>query len=76
MTVFIALLRKDPASDFGVDFPDFPGCVTAGSTVDEAVAMAREALGGHIVLRARPPGHTIVSRSERLNEGGASFGGR
>jgi predicted RNase H-like HicB family nuclease len=48
MTVFIALLRKDPTSDFGVDFPDFPGCVTAGSTVDEAVAMAREALGGHI----------------------------
>ena len=28
------------------------------------------------VLRARPPGHTIVSRSDRLNEGGASFGGR
>ena len=48
MTVFIALLRKEPTSDFGVDFPDFPGCVTAGSTVDEAVAMAREALGGHI----------------------------
>jgi predicted RNase H-like HicB family nuclease len=48
MTVFIALLRKDPKSDFGVDFPDFPGCVTAGGTVDEAVAMAREALGGHI----------------------------
>jgi hypothetical protein len=29
-----------------------------------------------LVLRARPPGHTIVSRSKRLNEGGASFGGR
>ena len=48
MTVYIGLLRKDPTSDFGVDFPDFPGCVTAGSTIEEAVAMAREALGGHI----------------------------
>ena len=25
MRTYIALLRKDPDSDFGVDFPDFPG---------------------------------------------------
>lgn len=49
MAVYIALLRKDPDSDFGVDFPDFPGCVTAGSTIEEAVAMATEALEGHII---------------------------
>lgn len=49
MAVYIALLRKDPDSDFGVDFPDFPGCVTAGSTIEEAVAMAAEALEGHII---------------------------
>ena len=48
MTVYIALLRKDPASDYGVDFPDFPGCVTAGSTVEEAVSMASEALLFHV----------------------------
>jgi predicted RNase H-like HicB family nuclease len=48
MTTYIALLRKDADSDFGVDFPDFPGCVTAGSTIDEAFAMAHEALDGHI----------------------------
>ena len=48
MTVYIALLRKDPKSDYGVDFPDFPGCVTAGSTVEEAASMAREALAFHI----------------------------
>ena len=48
MTVHIALLRKDPTSDYGVDFPDFPGCVTAGSTVEEAAQMAHEALTGHI----------------------------
>ena len=48
MARYIALLRKDPGSDFGVDFPDFPGCITAGGTLEEAKAMAEEALTGHI----------------------------
>ena len=48
MPTYIALLRKDPDSDYGVDFPDFPGCITAGSTLEEAREMAREALEGHI----------------------------
>lgn len=48
MTTYIGLLRKDPDSDFGVDFPDFPGCITAGSTLEEARLMAVEALTGHI----------------------------
>ena len=48
MTAYIALLRKESDSDFGVDFPDFPGCVTAGRTLDEARCMATEALELHI----------------------------
>ena len=48
MTKYIALLRKDQTSDYGVDFPDFPGCVTAGLTMDEARHMAAEALQFHI----------------------------
>ena len=48
MTAYIALLRKDSDSDFGVDFPDFPGCITAGTTLDEARKMAVEALEFHI----------------------------
>jgi predicted RNase H-like HicB family nuclease len=48
LATYIALLRKDPDSDFGVDFPDFPGCITAGSTLEETRAMAQEALEGHI----------------------------
>jgi len=48
LTTYIALLRKDPDSDFGVDFPDFPGCITAGSTLEETRAMAQEALETHI----------------------------
>ena len=48
MTLYIALLRKDPESDYGVDFPDFPGCITAGSTLEETREMAAEALEFHI----------------------------
>ena len=48
MRAYIALIHKERKSDFGVSFPDFPGCVTAGSTLQEAVDMAAEALELHI----------------------------
>lgn len=48
MPAYIGLIRKDDSSDFGVEFPDFPGCVTAGRTLDEARRMAPEALALHI----------------------------
>jgi predicted RNase H-like HicB family nuclease len=45
---YIAYLHKDCESDYGVGFPDFPGCVTAGKTLAEACRMAAEALALHI----------------------------
>ena len=48
MRQFIALIHKDAGSDFGVSFPDLPGCVTAGATLDEARDMAAEALAFHL----------------------------
>jgi predicted RNase H-like HicB family nuclease len=45
---YIAYLHKDGKSDYGVSFPDFPGCITAGSTLEEARSMAAEALSFHI----------------------------
>lgn len=48
MRTYIAILHKDKNSDFGVSFPDFPGCISAGSTLEEAKDMAREALPFHI----------------------------
>ena len=41
---YIALVHKDPESDYGVSFPDLPGCITAGGTIEEARDMAAEAL--------------------------------
>lgn len=52
MVAYVAYLRKDPGSDYGVDFPDVPGCITAGHTIEEAKAMAAEALAGHLELLA------------------------
>ena len=48
MANYIAAVHKDSKSDFGVSFPDFPGCVTAGSSIDEAKDMAHDALSLHI----------------------------
>jgi predicted RNase H-like HicB family nuclease len=48
MRYYIALLHKEQESDYGVSFPDLPGCMTAGRTLDEARAMAVEALALHL----------------------------
>jgi predicted RNase H-like HicB family nuclease len=48
MRYYIGIIHKDVASDFGISFPDFPGCVSAGSTLDEVLRMGQEALAGHI----------------------------
>ena len=39
---YTAIVRKATDSDYGVEFPDFPGCVTAGRTPEEAADLAGE----------------------------------
>jgi predicted RNase H-like HicB family nuclease len=46
--LYIELIHKDPGSEYGVAFPDFPGCVTAGVSLEEARVMAQEALTLHV----------------------------
>jgi predicted RNase H-like HicB family nuclease len=48
MGQYIGLIHKEADSDFGVSFPDFPGVITAGRSLDDARAMAEEALAFHI----------------------------
>lgn len=45
---YIAIIHKDTDSEFGVSFPDFPGCVTAGKALEDAKNMAIEVLAFHI----------------------------
>ena len=58
-----ALISKDEGSDWNVEFPDFPGCVTAGKTLEEAVAFAGEALSLH-VHGMRASGETVPNPSD------------
>ena len=49
-----ALLIQDendgPDAEYGVVFPDLPGCTSAGDTAMEAAKYAAEALAGHIAI--------------------------
>ena len=38
------LLRREPEGGYTVTVPMLPGCVTYGETIDDAIAMAREAI--------------------------------
>jgi len=48
MINYAIVIHKDRDSDYGVTVPDLPGCFTAGSTLDEALAMAQEAVELHL----------------------------
>lgn len=45
---YIAYLRKERKSSYGISFPDFPGCISAGASLEEARRNAAEALSLHI----------------------------
>ena len=45
---YSVVLHKDPESDYSVTVPDLPGCFCAGSTIEEALFMAKEAIECHI----------------------------
>jgi len=57
MQHYIALIHKETGSDYGVSFPDLPGCVTAGTTLDEARSHAEEALALHLAGLAEDGEH-------------------
>ena len=41
-------IHKEPDSDYGVIVPDLPGICSAGSTYEEALYMAQDAIEGHL----------------------------
>jgi predicted RNase H-like HicB family nuclease len=75
MASYIALIHKDNDSDYGVSFPDFPGCVTAGSSMEDALSMAEEALSLHIdgmledkeTIPAPSSLSSIMQKREKMN---------
>jgi predicted RNase H-like HicB family nuclease len=47
MDAVVAILHGKPGA-YGVSFPDFPGCVAGGETIDEALRRGRDALDFHV----------------------------
>lgn len=65
---YFGIVRKEAGSDYGIDFPDFPGCITAGGTLDELLRNAREALQGHVECLVEA-GETIPAPSAVSDDG-------
>lgn len=45
---YVALIHKNADSPYGVCFPDVPGCIAVGSTIEEAISSGTEALAFHV----------------------------
>lgn len=59
---FPAVIDRGPGG-YGISFPDLPGCVSAGKTIQEAALMGEEALSLHLLGMAED-GETIPKPSE------------
>ena len=65
MTHYVAIVEEEDGRAFGVWFPDLPGCISAGDTLDEAIANAAEALNPWVEVareqgRLVPPPHSLT----------------
>lgn len=62
-TVYYPAIIERGDEGYGVFFPDLPGCVSAGATIQEAARNAEEALDGHLAVSAEH-GDAIADPSE------------
>lgn len=51
--LYPAILEKDRDSDYGIFFPDFPGCISAAPTLEEVMQSGMEAVNGHVAMMAQ-----------------------
>ena len=75
MAAIVTLVHGD-AGAYGISFPDFPGCVSGGRTLDEALRRGRETLAAHVAfLLGRGKGPAGRSRSRRHSRRPGATGG-
>ncbi len=48
---YVALIRKEETTDYWVDIPDLPGCISSGVTEEEAKVQFKEALAMFLEFR-------------------------
>jgi len=63
--LFPAIFEPGDTVGYTVTFPDLPGCITEGETLEEAFAMAKEALELH--LYGTETDHDPIPEPSRLN---------
>ncbi len=75
MAYAVALIHEEENRSYGVSFPDFPGCVSAASNLNDAIARAAVALAAHVKKlgdnsQALPVLRTLddIRRTQELHE--------
>ncbi|ALI02785.1 type II toxin-antitoxin system HicB family antitoxin [Pseudomonas sp. FW306-02-F02-AA] len=74
----IAISMGDNEHAWGVEVPDIPGCFSAGDDLDDAIAMAREAIEGHFEILAEdgsaiPPANKVTVHAANPQYAGATW---
>jgi predicted RNase H-like HicB family nuclease len=68
MPRYVALIHKDPDGFYSVSFPDLPGVITGGDTVDEALEEASEVLQFAAENLINPDGSTGLKAPSTIEE--------
>ncbi|MCU1721179.1 type II toxin-antitoxin system HicB family antitoxin [Pseudomonas sp. 5P_5.1_Bac1] len=71
----IAIRPGDDSHAWGVEVPDIPGCFSAGDDLDNAMAMAREAIEGHLELLAEDGTPIPAARKVTFHSANPEFDG-
>lgn len=66
LVYFAVFYQQELGNGYTVEFPDLPGCVTQGSTLEEALEMAEDAAAGWI-LSSIEDGEEVPSPSNHID---------
>ena len=75
MKFIIAIEPGTDTSAWGVAVPDLPGCFSAGDTLDEAMANARQAIDQHVEIMIEDGTPIPISRSLSVIQADPAYAG-
>ena len=75
MKFIIAIEPGTDTSAWGVAVPDLPGCFSAGDTLDEAMANARQAIDQHVEIMIEDGAPIPISRSLAVIQADPAYAG-
>ena len=75
MKFIIAIEPGTDTSAWGVAVPDLPGCFSAGDTLDEAMANARQAIDQHVEIMIEDDAPIPIARSLAVIQADPAYAG-